>query len=155
MPHTPQSIPTIPLAILGDTSSSTLGPVWNVSHIARGSVWVNLLDEACGHRILDNSRRLRFLFAKPKRPTNVCVRDGLEVNVGKAGLHVARADTVLLCRKFEGDVREERNLTENATDCQGIQSRTISGYWRGTMAQSPFKISRPLEWTDLGRVLHR
>lgn len=84
VPTCPQSIPTIPRAILGDTSSSTLGPVWNVLHVARGSVWVNLLDEACGHRILDNSRRLRFLFAKPKRHTYVCVRYGLKVKVGKA-----------------------------------------------------------------------
>lgn len=138
-----------------DTSSSTLGPVCNVSHVAGGSVRVCLLDETCGHRILDNSRRLRFLFAKPKRPTDICVRYGLGADVRKADLHVARADSVLLRCKFEGDMREECKLTENATNCQGIQSRTISGYWRGTMTLFPFKISRPLEWTDLGRVLYR
>lgn len=102
VPTCPRSIRTIPRAILGDTSSSTLSSVWNVSHIARGSVLANLLDESCSHRILDNSRPLRFLFAKPKRPTNVCVHDGHEVNVGKAGLHVARAGAVLLCCELEG-----------------------------------------------------
>lgn len=120
-----------------------------------GSVWVNLLDETYGHRILDNFRRLRFLFAKPKRPTDVCVRYGLGADVRKADLHVPRASAILLCRKFEGDAREGCNLTEKAAKCQCIQSGTISGYWRDTMTLFPFKISRPLEWTDLGRVLHR
>ena len=96
-----------------------------------------------------------LLSTSPKRPTDVCVRYGLEVNVGKAGLHVARVGAVILCSKSEWDMRQERNLTGKAAKYQCIQTGTISGYWRGAMAQFPFKIPRPFERTDLGRVLYR
>lgn len=49
-------------AILGETSSSALGPVWNVSYATRRSTWINLFNKTCSHYILDAFRCLRVLL---------------------------------------------------------------------------------------------